>query len=127
MTNVETEKRPDLVTAIAVYHFVHAGIMLLGRLGVGIAGFAVLFVTPDKPSVGISLVMLGLAALVLLVILAANVAVGWGLLVLQNWARWAAIVLSVFRLVSFPVGTVIGGLIIYYLFQDEAKVAFEGA
>jgi len=57
---------------------------------------------------------------------AANVATGWGLLTLKSWARWAAIVLAIFRLPSFPIGTAIGALIIYYLVQDEARGVFEG-
>jgi hypothetical protein len=55
-----------------------------------------------------------------------SVVVGFGLLKLQNWARWAAIVLAILGLPGFPVGTVIGILILIYLLGDEARIAFEG-
>lgn len=126
MTTAEIKKRPDLVTVIAVYHFIEAALMLIGLLGIGFAALVVLFSAAQEPEVVIPVLALGVGAFFVLLLLAINVAVGWGLLRLQNWARWAAIVLSVFRLLNVPVGTVIGGLTIYYLFQDEAKAVFEG-
>ncbi len=53
-----------------------------------------------------------------------SVLAGWGLLNLKEWARWLALVLAVFTLFAFPIGTIIGVLIIWYLLQDEAKDAF---
>lgn len=51
-------------------------------------------------------------------------AVGYGLLKLQSWARIAAIVLAILSLCSFPIGTIIGGVVLYLLFQEEAQQAF---
>jgi uncharacterized Tic20 family protein len=44
---------------------------------------------------------------------------------MKGWARWLAIVLAALGLLAFPVGTVIGALIIWYLLKDEVRQAFE--
>ena len=50
---------------------------------------------------------------------------GWGLWRLKGWARWVAIGLAAISLLAIPIGTVIGALIIWYLFKGEVKQAFE--
>jgi hypothetical protein len=51
--------------------------------------------------------------------------VGWGLWNLRPWARMAAIVLAILQLFAFPIGTVFGALIIWYLWKDpDALGAF---
>jgi hypothetical protein len=52
---------------------------------------------------------------------------GWGLLRMKQWARWLAFVLAIFSLFAFPIGTVIGALIIWYLLKDDVREAFEMA
>ncbi len=47
-----------------------------------------------------------------------------GLLRLREWGRWLAIVLAILGLILFPVHTIVGALIIWYLLSDEAKHAF---
>ena len=123
----ETKRRPDEVLIIAIYHFFEAAMLLLGLLGIGVAGFAILFAAANEPEIVIPLGFLAIGAMFLVLFAILNVAVGWGLLRMQNWARWAAIILSVLRLPNFPIGTIIGGLIIYYLVQDKAKALFEPA
>lgn len=51
-------------------------------------------------------------------------ATGYGLLKLQSWARIAAIVLAILSLCSFPIGTILGGVVLYFMFQEEATQAF---
>lgn len=119
-------RRPDAVTAIAIYHFLEAAMALMVMLFVGFVAFIMLFAASNDPGVVPAIVVMAIIGFFAVLVLVANVAVGWGLLALQNWARWAAIILSVLRLPNFPIGTVIGGLIIYYLFQDEARAVFEG-
>ncbi len=119
------KRRPDEVTIIAIYHFVEAALSLVGLAFIAFAGFVVAFEEIGSPDVIIPVAALGLVGFVLLLIAVANVAVGWGLLRLQTWARWGAVVLSVFRLGGFPVGTLIGGATIYFLVREEAGPAFE--
>lgn len=51
---------------------------------------------------------------------------GIGLVMRQNWARYLGLIIGVFSLVNFPIGTVIGGYTIFVLLQDAAGVYFEG-
>jgi hypothetical protein len=55
----------------------------------------------------------------------ARLVVGFGLLRMQSWARWAAVVLAALGLGGFPTGTAIGVLILIYLLGDEGRAAFE--
>jgi len=119
------KKRSDAVTIIAAYHLAEAALFLIGLACIAFAAFVILLTAIDTPDIGIPIMALGLAGCVLLLGLAADVAVGWGLLKLQNWARWGALVLSVFRLLGVPIGTIIGGVTIYFLLQDEASALFE--
>lgn len=50
--------------------------------------------------------------------------IGYSLLKLQSWARIAAIVLAILALCSFPIGTILGGIVLYFMFQPEVKQAF---
>ena len=50
---------------------------------------------------------------------------GFGLLQLRNWARWVAVALAAVSLLAFPVGTIIGALVIWYMLSDKGKAAFE--
>ncbi len=51
-------------------------------------------------------------------------ATGYGLLKLQGWARITAIVLAILSLCSFPIGTILGGIVLYFMFQPENAQAF---
>ena len=117
------KKRPDLVTVVAIAHFVGAAFLLLGALAVGIGLVAVVLSVVGNDLI-IASSILTLIILVLLLCMALNIAVGWGLLALKNWARWTAIVLAALGLVNVPLGTIIGALIIWYLLTPEAKEAF---
>jgi len=123
---VTERKRPDTVTVAAVYHFVEAVLFLAGLSALGLGAIMVLVRAGGEPGAGVVLAAIGFGALAMVVLLIADVLVGWGLLNLKDWARWVAIVLSVFRLPWFPIGTVIGVVIIVLLLQRRAKDAFEG-
>ena len=121
-------KRPDGVTIISIYHFLMAIPLLLGACALSVFALApVLVYVGERASlfwslfgIGIGLFFTGFGGLAFLV-------VGWGLLQLRGWARWGAIVLAILVLPGFPIWTVIGGAIIWYLLQDEAKTAFGAA
>ena len=49
---------------------------------------------------------------------------GYGLWITKDWGRSLAIFMSVFLLFAFPVGTVAGVLIIWYLRKQEVRDAF---
>ena len=49
---------------------------------------------------------------------------GYGLLTMQSWSRIAAIILAIIFLCWFPPGTIIGAIVLYFMFQDETQQAF---
>jgi len=119
-------RRPDTLTIIAIYHFVVGALALLGALAILL--FAILPVAVggnDPGGVAVALAALLLGLVVTLAFGIAALIIGWGLLRMRGWARWGAIVLAILQLPAFPIGTIIGGLIIWYLLSDEGRNAFE--
>jgi len=119
-------KRPDGVTAIAVWYFVEAAFLLLGSCMLIIVLVGVLAAIGNDATAQFwtSFGMLtGVGFMVLSGI--ATVIAGWGLLGMKGWARWLSIILAILSLFAFPVGTVIGALLIWYLFKNDVKEAFE--
>ncbi|HTW23852.1 MAG TPA: hypothetical protein VMD78_09640 [Candidatus Baltobacteraceae bacterium] len=137
-------QRPTGVTILAVLAFCGAGLLVLGALAVLFGG--VLLSSLSSSGVGM---MAGVGAAVVAVVLVAcaglDVAIGVGLLKLQNWARVVTIVLcalfflgSIFSIFS-PFHThffflifvirrlvmaAIYAWILWYLFQPNVKQAF---
>jgi hypothetical protein len=123
---MKVDERPDGVSIIAIYYVFFAVMNLIGACAIlFFALFPVIRSTGDAfvalaPIFGIGIGLLFVVAGVIL-----GLAAGLGLLRLKNWARILAIVLAVPTLLGFPVGTVIGGLIIWYLLKPEVKEVFQ--
>jgi thiol:disulfide interchange protein len=125
-------ERSETLTLIAVYHFICGlGNLLFVCLflflplivGLAVAGSR----SQDDGTAVAVLAVIGLVGGgIFLLLAAANFAAGWGLWQRREWGRLTAIVLSVIRLINFPVGTIIGGLIIFYLVQPQARAEFAG-
>jgi len=49
--------------------------------------------------------------------------VAWGIYNLQNWGRIVGIILAVLTLINFPIGTVIGLVMLYFLILDKNTVS----
>ncbi len=81
----------------------------------------------DDAAVGAS--VLGLAGAALFVFLLCigipGIITGIGLLKMKRWARIAGIVLSAIRLISFPLGTILGIYGLWVLFNKETEALFE--
>jgi hypothetical protein len=119
-------RRPDGVTLIAIYHIIIGLPFLIGAcaiLGVPISGA---LAGTDRVGLFWSTFGLGIGFLFTAGGGLLSILTGWGLIGLKGWARWIAIVLAVLALPLFPVGTLIGGLILWYLFQENVRVLFEG-
>jgi len=121
-------KRPDGVTVIAVYFLVTGALSLVGALlglALGVQHGGLLEKTCGM--VRFLSLPFALAALVGSGLLygIVGLAVGWGLLQLHTWARWFAIALGALTLLNFPIGTIIGALIMFYLLQRKVAVLFE--
>jgi hypothetical protein len=65
-----------------------------------------------------------LVGVVFLAVAIANIVVGWGLWQRREWARVGALALAILRLLNIPLGTIAGGLIIWYLLQERTRAEF---
>ncbi len=119
-------RRPDGVTVIAIWHFIQGVLSLMGACVIlAIPIPAVLLNVDDAAGLFWAMFGLGIGLVVTGGLGVFSLIIGWGLLELKEWARWIAIVLAVLSLPAFPIGTIIGGIIIWYLLQDEAREAFQ--
>ena len=119
-------KRPDGVVVIAVYYALIALFFLLASCALLFALFAVLATVFEPTAIMWSVFGIGIGLLFCLPFLVGSALAAWGLLALKNWGRWVAIALGLLQLPAFPIWTVIGGLIIYYLLREDVRMAFEG-
>ena len=121
-------KRPEGVSIISIYYYVAAGLLVMGACAMVtiplIVAFAAQHDADARIAVPIVTVVMAVIMFFLVVLAVAYAGVGWGLWNLKPWARIGAIVLAVLSLASVPIGTIIGGLILWYMFQPEARAAF---
>jgi hypothetical protein len=124
------KQRSDGVTIIALYQFIVAFLSLLGICGLLSIPVIVAASTAAARAEGgplataiVSTVMVVASGWLFLTGLA-NAIIGWGLWKQREWGRIGTIVLAVFRLLNFPLGTLIGALIIWYLLRQDVKAEF---
>ncbi len=121
-------KRPDGITAIAIIEFVLAALFFIGALAILVIPVAsVIAYSNDTTGLIAALFGLGIGVLVTGGLGVFMIAAGIGLLRLKNWARVLTIVLAILLLPGFPIGTLLGVLALWYLFQDEVKSVFQGS
>lgn len=119
--------RSDGITLLAVYHFLLAGLFLLGTVGTAIAvAITGIIGMVEEPDALIATAILGVIATLLMLLTILFLAVGYGLWTRRQWARIASLALAVLSLFAFPIGTFIGGLTIWYLIKPEVITEFEG-
>ena len=117
-------KRPDLLILITVWQFITAFFAL-----VGICAIAV-FVFPDAvgPLWGQALagVIFGLSISILVLLVFTGIAISGGIGILrgQEWGRVMGIIHAALSLIAFPIGTIIGILVIIYLAKPEVSEYF---
>ena len=119
-------KRPDGVTAISVWFIVDALLMLFMScllVAVPISGV----IREINNPIGEFWAVFGLTCGVIYILVSGflSALAAWGLLRLKQWARWLSFVLAIFTLFAFPIGTVIGALIIWYLLKQDVREVFE--
>jgi len=120
------QQRGDGLTLIAGYHFLVAGLFLVGTLilllptaVLGIVGMA------DDPDAFIGMVAVGGVALVTMALSLFYLAVGYGLWTLRQWAQVAAIALAMISLFGIPIGTIAGAITLWHLLRPEVAAKFE--
>lgn len=117
-------RRPIGVYIIAAYFGLQAAFLLIKALLL-VAGVTTSLTAVQEPAGEVwGGVVLGLLLLRRLVLLFSSIIAVSGLLAFKHWGRWAAVLAAVLQLTGFPVFTVIGGLIIYYLLRRDVASAF---
>jgi len=120
------KQRTDGLTLVAGGHFVVAALFLIGTLimmiPTGILGIVSIVEEPDAM---IAMFIVGTIAILTLGLCLLYLAVGYGLWTLKSWGRVAALALAVVSLFGFPIGTVTGGLTLWYLMQPAVAKKFE--
>lgn len=121
-------RRPEGVTAIAVWYFIEAAFLLLGACALIAILFGILAAIGNDPDAQFWTSFGMLCGVVFLVVIGIAVVIaGWGLLSMKQWARWLALILAIISLFGFPIGTVIGAVIIWYLLKEDVRQAFDMA
>jgi hypothetical protein len=113
-------KRPLAVSLLAVLNGISGGFLLIGALLMVVAGIA--SGSGDRSgavAAGIIGVCIGLFA-------AFYLAAAVGLWTLKHYGRVCQMISSVFGLLAIPIGTIISGLILYYLTRPGVKLLFSG-
>jgi len=126
-TSPPEKARPDQgVQLIAGYHFVVALFFLLATvvLAFPTALLAILGLTNDAGAF-IGMFAVGIIAMVCMVFCILYIVVGYGVWTLRQWGRIAAMALGVMNLFMAPIGTIAGGLTLWYLLKPEVSAHFE--
>lgn len=119
-------RRPQGVTLLAIYRFFVGAVALLVAGLVILLALPILFTASDAAGAAVAIAFLGMAGMLVFVYAAASLVVGWGLLKMQPWSRWGALVLAVFSLLDFPAGTAVAVATIWYLTQQSLAEQFRG-
>jgi hypothetical protein len=126
-------ERTGMDTHVKVLAALHIAMGALGVLGALLlmllfGGAASIVGASDHPDAGIAVPIIGLTGMALVLFMLARslpgVIIGIGLLKIRPWARIGGIVLSIFDLILFPFGTVVGVYGLWVLFSRETERLF---
>jgi hypothetical protein len=125
-TSTTVSRRTDGITAIAIYHFVVAGIFALAAFCFGIPTLVlgIVGITEDAGAF-IGMGAVALIGMTLLAFSLLNVVIGYGVWTLRGWARLGAMAIAVVSLLFVPLGTLFGAFVLWYLLKPEVAAAFE--
>ena len=129
MEKERIDTRPEGITLLAALFWILAILALVGSLFMMGTKDAIIEIMEDQPEVTEEIIdlvdsVLLWAGIIIFILAIFYIITGWGLWTLKSWARIAAIVLAVISLLSFPIGTIIGIVVLWYLFKPEIKKAF---
>ena len=96
------------------------GVVLAMIAFVVLAGVGLLIATEDPNALPILTFIAVIAAGFFLITSVPDIIGGIGLVKRQSWARILVLILSVLKLINFPLGTIVGVYSIWVLMQDEA-------
>jgi hypothetical protein len=119
-------KRPDLLILIAVWEFISTFGAFVGIIAIALFGFPEVSRLHGAASLG-GIFALSIVVLVLLFYLSIAIAGGIGLLGGKEWGRILSLIHAALSLLSIPIGTIVGILVIVYLIKPEIRDYFESA
>lgn len=126
MSQLDLERMPFHVNLVGWLNILSGALLLLLACMAAVVLTGIGMITNDPVAFQV-LSIAGWAGGGLLVVLAVpGVIAGMGLLRRQAWARYLGLIVGVFNLVNFPIGTVIGGYTIFVLLQDAASAYVGG-
>ncbi|MCZ6697287.1 MAG: hypothetical protein O7A63_12190 [Acidobacteria bacterium] len=117
---MEGRTRPGVVTLLAVLNLIGGVAGCLGSIAMFFMPTAV--ASGEMPD-GAPMIMAVVAGVMVLFSVIYLVC-GIGLWKMKSYGRTMQLVLSFVGLLGFPIGTVVSGLIIWYLFKPEIKAQF---
>jgi hypothetical protein len=118
-------RRPDGVTVAAAYHYLIAVLFLCGTLIMTIPTFILGVVAlAEEPDAILGAAATGLIAVVLMILCLIYLAAGYGLWKLRLWGRTTALALALVGLLAFPIGTIAGAILLWYLLRPEVAEHF---
>lgn len=97
-------------------------LLIGGLFFLGFAGFGLF--AGDRESLGIMLLLAAMIGLLMLVLSLPSLLAGYGMLRHKNWGRLLGIIVSIFNLLSFPIGTALGAYTLWVLLQGQATDYF---
>jgi hypothetical protein len=130
MEKESIKNRPEGITLLAALFWILAILALVGSLFIVVTKDAIIEFIEDQPEVTeeivdlVDSVLMG-TGIIIFVLALLYIITGWGLWTLKSWARIVALILAVISLLSFPIGTIIGIVVLWYLFKPEIKKAFQ--
>lgn len=117
-----SQERPPVVTWTAIWWYINAGTYALGVLGFLAA--AVTFALARQEGAAILAGTFFAVAAVLLLFAILYLVAGIYLMRMREWARILSIILAAIGLLAFPVGTIIGIIILIYITKPEVSATF---
>jgi type II secretory pathway pseudopilin PulG len=111
-------KRPTVVSVLAVLHFLAAGLYLLGTIGFSFALSTFKEAEPKAPF----MIIAAFCAVFMMI----HTVTGVGLWKMRPFGRTLQIILAILALISIPIGTIIGIMVLIYMYKPEVKTLFSG-
>ena len=113
-------KRPDLIILVAVWQFINAFLALISIIAI-----CALVYPAVVGNGGADVAAVSIGLLCALCFLGVAVAGSVGLLQGKEWGRIVSIVHAALNLLSIPIGTVLGILVLIYLVKPEVRDYFQ--
>ena len=114
----ELMKRPNVVSILAILHYLGAGLYLMAAMGFSFASTWLKDSEPKAPF----MIIAGFC----LVFMIIHAFTGFGLWRLRPFGRTLQIILAILALISIPIGTIIGIFVLIYMYKPEVKTLFSG-